>query len=253
MIPDTLDRWTNVAVHALLARHGLESDRVEFKLQLPRDPKGKLRLRRTCAALANSGGGFLLFGIDDDRMKDVFARMVGLEPELDFAQHFSPFPGECTPSVDWDFLNPPIQTPTGTVIHVVQIHAGWRPPYGVRIRDGAYEFDKRTSGGNERMSYEEIAMKFQHEQDRVRKVELLLSEVRLMASQAKNAPHGEPLMEHFQLEVVESLLPAVFPVIQREEGLVESLFELRSEVRKSNHLLRHGVSILLPEYSQASA
>jgi len=242
MIPQRLSDWTLDAIGALLLRHGLENDRVEWKRQLPakQDTAGKLRLRRTCAAFANSGGGFLVFGIDDGRKKTIEERIVGLDADLEFGEHFAPYPGGCTPSVDWDFLNPPIEVPGEGVIHVVWIHDGWRPPYGVQIQSGAWEFDKRTSGGNERMSYEEMAMKFQHERERVTKVELLLRELRLMREMTVLAVEDQrmPAVSHFMLEVVESLLPDVFPIIQREDDLIDNLYAVRIQARHMESMLR---------------
>ena len=85
MIPGALSEWTVDNVRSLLMQGVFESDRFDFKERLP-DPKdadGKLRLRKTCAAFANSAGGFLVFGVKDDRGLHADERLVGVEAVLD--------------------------------------------------------------------------------------------------------------------------------------------------------------------------
>ncbi len=63
MIPETLADWTLDVVGALLTQGVFESDRFDFKEVLPhsKNAKGKDRLRKTCAAFGNAGGGYLIF------------------------------------------------------------------------------------------------------------------------------------------------------------------------------------------------
>ena len=69
MIPQALGEWTVESVRRLLELGAHEGDRFELKEALPhsKDEAGKDRLRKTCAAFANSFGGFIIFGVKDQR------------------------------------------------------------------------------------------------------------------------------------------------------------------------------------------
>jgi len=131
-----------------LARMGYyESDEFDFKAHLPvsADEPGRSRLRKTCAAFANCSGGFLIFGMKDDRLLTPEQRLVGLSRQFDFPVAFGNYPRGCVPSVEWSFKNPPIALPNGNALQVVHIPRSWRAPHTVPGRDGGLVFPKRTN------------------------------------------------------------------------------------------------------------
>ena len=150
MVPTALEDWTLDALRKLLASGAFERDSFDFKWQLPH-PKAKVDkkgLSTDCAAFANASGGFLVFGVKDDRTLSPDERLVGVDAE-DFPAQFGNFPNECSPTVDWDFKTGGVALPRGKLIHVVQIPKSWKAPHSVEPERGTFRFPKRTNKGTE--------------------------------------------------------------------------------------------------------
>ena len=173
--PKTLDEWNLEIVKNLLEKGYYETESFDFKEKLPdtRDSSKKDDLRKDCCAFANSQGGFIIFGISDNRNLSVNDRLIGLEKDIDFTAQFGAFPQTCKPSVLWDFKNPPIELENNKVIHVIQISRSWEMPHCLDS-DNKFIFPKRTNKGNEFMNYEEIRMNFLQFYEKRLKLGLLL-------------------------------------------------------------------------------
>jgi predicted HTH transcriptional regulator len=158
MIPRTLTDWSVNAVVDLLRKGLFETDNFDYKELLPHknDKTGKDRLQRTCCAFANSDGGFIVYGISDDRTQNPEDRLVGLPKDQDFPQLFGNYPRNCVPFIEWNFLNPPLPLKSGNVLHVVQIPKSWKAPHATGDRDSGWRFTKRTNQGDEGMTIEEV-------------------------------------------------------------------------------------------------
>jgi predicted HTH transcriptional regulator len=61
LIPEKLDGWTYEIVAELVQRNSGESDRHDFKRDLPDAPN----LTKVCCAFANTKGGFVIIGIKE--------------------------------------------------------------------------------------------------------------------------------------------------------------------------------------------
>lgn len=162
MIPTQLSEWTLDTLRQLLITHAFETDRFDFKEKLPdsRIPPEKDRLRRTCAAFANTLGGFIIFGVADDRTLAPDDRLIGIPADVELVRDFGNFPANCRPSVRWEPRNPPLLVSRGRAIHVVHISRSETPPHAVGTDDSGWLFPKRTHKGNEWMSVEEIRTAF---------------------------------------------------------------------------------------------
>lgn len=177
MVPTDLSGWTLEVIESLLARKSFEPEEFDFKSQLPHrsDKAGKLRLRKECCAFANSDGGFLIFGISDDRTLPVQQRLAGLPISFDFPLHFGDSPKECTPQVFWDFSTLQLPGKGDRLLHVVHVPRSWRGPHVVTDdqKTDLWYFPKRTNKGVEPMSYKEVRMAFTGYYERRRKLGLL--------------------------------------------------------------------------------
>jgi predicted HTH transcriptional regulator len=105
VLPKQLLDWTVQVVIDLLQTGMFESESFDYKEALPhsKDETGKDRLRRACCAFANSDGGFLVFGISDDKTEPPENRLVGLDKSHDFPEQFGNYPRSCSPSIYLDF------------------------------------------------------------------------------------------------------------------------------------------------------
>jgi hypothetical protein len=176
MIPKTLTGWTSGVLRQVLLNQTYEADRIEFKLQLPHSKANddeKLRLLKTCAAFANSFGGFVVIGVRDERALTADERIVGVPGSEDFPKYFGAYPSRCEPSVSWELLNPPIALPDGQLVQVTYIPKSWKSPHAVKGKNDGWHFPKRTNKGNEEMSIEEIRTAFVSQRETQQRLESL--------------------------------------------------------------------------------
>jgi len=82
-----LDAWTYDTVVDMLRQHEFEPGRFDYKAVLnTTSPKGRdghaASIRRTACAMANTDGGFILFGIKDRKapVRNAEERIVGIPP-----------------------------------------------------------------------------------------------------------------------------------------------------------------------------
>lgn len=236
MMPQTLEGWTLEAIIELLDLGYFETEWFDFKEMLPH-PKNdgdKLRLKKSCAAFANSGGGFLVFGIRDDRTLPSADRVVGLPAELDFPERFGNYPRGCTPSVEWSFKNPALTTAKGTLVHVVWIAPGWQAPHAVEVeKDGPMVFPKRTNKGNEKMDVYEVRRSFLRHHEKLVQLRLLKLELERISEAAGELVYDEDdraskfSAQTFSLTLLERVLAECFYVLSDDKELVAELYQLR--------------------------
>jgi hypothetical protein len=241
VIPKELNDWTLDVIKELIEKNFNETEHFDFKEKANnKDQKSKYRMIKTCSAFANSSGGFLVFGVADDKSLPLEERLVGLDPNFDFPEYFGNFPKQCNPSVYWDFKNPSLVLENGNVIHIVHIPKSWEAPHST-LRDGQTpEFSKRTNKGNEIMSHEEIKISFLNFYEKKLKLSLLSSEVTMVKNDAISMQLSEddkkasyPLTT-FDTGVLESVLADSYTILSTQDDLVVLLSKIRKRCRLVN-------------------
>ena len=235
MIPTRLDDWTLDAIRKLLAAGVFEKDSFDWKEQLPdsRNAEEKLGLTIDCAAFANADGGFLIFGVKDDRSSSPDDRMVGVEAR-DFPAQFGDYPRKCSPSVRWDFKQEGLVLPSGSLLHVVYIPASWRVPHGIELpgQQGTFRFPIRTNKGTEYMPISEVHAMFLGLQEKTKKLDLLRSELDFLAEvttglkEGASDPH-QTRSHTYDLAVLGQLLGELYVLLERDPELVKALNQIR--------------------------
>lgn len=243
MIPRILDEWNLSVIVDLLQKGYYETEYFDFKEKLPNknDERGKKRLIKACCAFANSIGGFLVFGINDKKEHTVTERLIGIDPTVDFPEHFGNFPQSCTPSVEWDFKNPAITLENGNAIHVIHVFKSWNMPHAYGDQYNNWSFPKRTNKGDELMNFDEIRMSFLGYYEKRLKLNLLKSEINTIKEQAQSMIIDRDKMESsyslvtFDLSVVESILSDTYIVIAKSAALLQLLTAIRTTCRTVNN------------------
>ncbi len=154
--PSTLNDWSYEAISYLLQSHCFEDADFDWKREFPRDQKGKDRLVREAVAMANNGGGFIIFGVADQHTSNPNERICGIQPEKEFAQQLHGQLRRADPPVRFQLRNPPLAIPDGdNVIQVAQILPISAP------HSFEYIFYRRTEGGSaEPMKTQEVQSLF---------------------------------------------------------------------------------------------
>ena len=244
MIPKSLFDWSEKAVRLLLDAGIFEAEEFDFKESLPhnKDSGGKERLRASCCAFANSIGGFLVFGVSDDRAKRADERLVGIEQGCDFPARFGSYPQLCNPSVHWEFQNPAIVLSSGRMLQVVYIPRSWKAPHATGTPEDGWRLLKRTNKGNEGMTYEEIRGSFLGFYEKRIRLQLLQTELASLQAIATEAFVADPatIETHYSLvtlnaHVIDSILADTYPLMAENPELPTVLGQLRKAVSVVNN------------------
>lgn len=256
MIPKKLSDWNLDTIKLLLEQGYYECEFFDFKEMLPpsQDAVGKIRLTKACCAFANKNdGGFLVFGISDKKNLPADQRLVGIDAALDFPEQFGNYPIKCTPSVEWEFLNPPLKLPNSKVIHVIHIKQSFLAPVGFEDVSKGWFFPKRTNKGDELMTYNEIKLYFMNFYEKRIKLQLLLAELETIKSASTDLiiPDNQLASNYslvkYDLRVLESVLSDTYTVLHNELDLIKNLNLIRSTcMLVNNKMAIYHSSAMLP-------
>ena len=240
MIPNELNEWTYELIENLVESGVFESDKFDFKVDIPNrnDPNGKDNLEKSVCAFANTEGGFLIFGIKDDRSLSCNDKIIGIDPSIDFPRKFGDKINNVNPHVYYDFKNPAIEIPhTGNYVHVFKINQSPERPH----MTSKNMFYFRTNKGNEPMNYQQIKDSFLSEEQRRQKLRLLFIELlsnkeqsTLMIISEDKITQDYSLIE-FDSTILQALLVDIYPIIIREEELIKLLFVIRETIKIINN------------------
>jgi hypothetical protein len=237
MIPSSLNDWTLNAVCNIAVSGITENDVFDLKADLqPAEQQ-----RKIVAAFANTRGGYLVFGVNNNR------QLIGVQnAELprDFGTKLRT---GIEPAVDYRVANP-ITVAPGRFIFVVEVPRSPRVPHAVFLNN-SWVFLKRTAGGsNDAMSYEEIRLAFQDTETKRSKLALVSSELQLIEAIAERAKNGIPedfppstlyrwsWVTRYPTTLLDSLLGDAFSLLARDTDVWGVLAYLRDLVRVTNTL-----------------
>jgi Putative DNA-binding domain len=235
MIPTKLDEWNLGAVQDVAASGIAENDLFDLKADL----QSAEHQRKIVAAFANTRGGFLVFGVTNDR------RVVGVSNDELPRDFGSKLRFGIEPSVEFRF-GPAIAISPGKKAFVVNVPRSIRVPHAV-LQDHNWIFLKRSaSGSNDPMSYEEIRLAFQDTEMRRSKLALVASELDLIEAIADRLLQGIP--EEFDAKILyrwawvtrypttllDAILGDAYALLARDQETWGLLGYIRDSVRVSN-------------------
>ena len=176
-IPENVTEWSRGILVDLLDEGYDEDLRLEFKSKIDSETK---RIPITACAFANTKGGFLVFGIDNDREKKLTTeqRLVGLEDSDQLKSQINNQIRIIKPSIpieNIEFKESNISLPNGNVIVVLKISKTLVSPHQFKEI-----FYKRVANGNAPMDVEEIKNAIIESQKSSRMLYLLNVEVKML-------------------------------------------------------------------------
>ncbi len=176
-IPENVNEWSRGILVDLLDEGYDENLRLEFKSKIDSNTK---RIPITACAFANTKGGFLVFGVDNDRRKKLTTeqRLVGLEDSDELKSQINNQIRNIKFSIpieNIEFKESNISLPNGKVIVVLKISKTMISPHQFKEI-----FYKRVANGNAPMDIEEIHDAIIESQKSIRMLYLLEEEERLL-------------------------------------------------------------------------
>ena len=120
---------------------------------------------KSATSLANTRGGFLIFGVSEKGVGR--ERIVGIPRSRENQKHFSDKVQRAEPPVEFTVLNPQVPVDDTRAVLVVEIHKARRGPHWYRSARGVGEFWKRSEGTVRVMTYSEIEEAFTNYSERV--------------------------------------------------------------------------------------
>lgn len=245
-LPSDLGQWSFSTVVDLVKRHEYEPGSFDYKAVLSATKsEGTAPLldaiRRTVCSMANSDGGFILFGVQD-RQVSVEApegRIVGIPTGGDLRKEFGDKIADVQPDVFFDASPRPIPVPTrpGHGVFVVHIPPSMRRPHMVEPKGVFY---RREGGGSARpMTVSEVRDQMVFSQERLRKLELLRLHVTRFERMARRMQAGLDLHspDRFETATFNALIADAISLLPQSAHYLQRLLDLSLAATRVNNLL----------------
>ncbi|OAI49027.1 hypothetical protein AYO44_01090 [Planctomycetaceae bacterium SCGC AG-212-F19] len=225
-VPARLEDWTYEAVDRLCQTGQVESDRHDFKANLPESDT----LSKICCAFANSQGGFVVVGVSEPKSGTRFLP-EGIPPDVDIALKFG-HKLRAHPTVHFDVPRPVPIPVSSKLIYVFHVPLSSERPHWP-MNPEIQRFWKRTNTGCDPMTHEEIRGQFLRYEERRDKLKLLFLELLLnqeaLEGYDKQGPNSYTLVT-LETSTLDRLLVDTYSLIQDHRDLVAILLFLRGQV-----------------------
>lgn len=244
-----LANWTYETVLELIRHHDFEPGTFDFKEVLVPSAKQPMKsqdthvlaIRKTACSMANSAGGFILFGVQDRANAHAGAtpeeRLLGI-PDGDLRRLFGDLAQQIRPNIQFD-CSPRLIPLPGTRkcgIFVVSI-----PKSPVRPHELGGIFYKRTEGGQAiAMDVGEVREQMLNTEERLRKLELLrteLSFIKQTHDDLRKAYDENLHVQRFDVSGIKPLMVETCSLFPSDKRFEEALTSLALAANHANGLM----------------
>jgi hypothetical protein len=239
-----LSEWNLEYVSLLISKGHNEDTWFDFKASMSDSD----RLRRVVAAFANNEGGFIVFGVADNKELSLENRLTGIDPKEDYPVKLGNLlEKKVLPRPDFTFLNPPIKLTSGFLIHVCEIFESFSKPISVAKDEESLSFPLRTMRGTSYMSYEEVKQSFigyAFMRDKLfllkSELERLIQELRYFGAGNEKGSIGHTL----QTETLVSCYFSAHGLLQKETQITYKLNEFKTSISLLNADVQSNLSLM---------
>lgn len=240
-LPPRLEDWTIDTVENIVKKYAFEPGTFDYKAVLnPTGPNQNYiaSIRRTACSFANTGGGFILFGVKD-RGVDVAAledRITGIPIGGDLLKEFGNKIESVQPEIYFEAVPQvlPLRKDPSMGVFVVKIPHSQRRPH-MALPEGVYY--RRGDGGSAvPMTHYEVREQMMYTEDRKQKVTLLRLELAQyvgVAAYAQGAVHFTNY--RFDISAYKVLLAEVCSLIP--SNLLRTMLEVPLKANLMNRRL----------------
>lgn len=245
-VPESLDAWTFDTVLEVVERHEFEPGSYDYKIVLsPRTEEERQNskavkdlldsIRHTTCAMANSDGGYILFGVRDRKQQVAKPRdrIVGISSDYDLRREYGKKIQVIDRNVYFDARAIALPTNSANCIFVVHV-----PPSPLRphMCEGIFYF--RGQGGTaERMNYYLVRDQMLYTEGRLQKIRLLRME--LATFRQIRQLHSDPVTNRllYDTGTFKMLLADVCDLLPSRSGLLALLHVIATRAETLNSLI----------------
>lgn len=246
-IPEDLGTWTFETVEEIVREREYEPGNFDYKSILvpPRTGEGSdlnMRLRKTVCSMANTDGGFILFGVKDrgQAVSSPEERIIGI-PSGDHRKQFGEKLGQVKPDIHFDTVPQPIPLPNDETrfIFVAYIPQSLRRPHMV-MPEGT--FYRRGDGGHAVvMDYYEVREQMMYTEGRLNKVRLFRLQLKEYLQTANELSVLQQALVQtvvrFDLSSYKPLLAEICEFGGMTDGVLSDFLELYRQAAQLNRTL----------------
>lgn len=240
-----LQEWTWKTVVNVVEQHRFEPGQFDFKEVLNATGDGRQKalesLRRTVCSMANTDGGYVLFGVRDPRPSKAAAdaRIVGIPLSGELRKEFGDKVGDIRPDVYFDARAIPHQDDPGRGVFVVAVPRSPRRPHMVESQGVFY---RRGEGGMAiAMRRHEVHEQMMFTDERLRRAALFRIQMALFRTIAERMRQfGSNVVtsaDRFDTASFSSLLADIVSLLPADQHFVERLLDIPLAANRVNVLL----------------
>ena len=240
-----LGDWTYQAVEELCAAGQSESDRHDFKLNLP-DP---LSLTKLCCAFANTSGGFVIVGVRDA----VFGQFdpVGIDPDKELYGKFLA-KVKADPDIAVSLPKTVLIPGSSKLLYILEILQSSRRPHLPTPADQRV-FWKRQGSSCVQMTLEEVRYQMNSYEEKREKLSLLLIDLshklRALEEQATLADNHYT-GDLFSFDIIDRVIAEAYPILKADLNTIGVLDTLKKRLSLLNVEKQKLFAILSQSYGQ---
>jgi hypothetical protein len=262
--PRSLDEWNYSTVERLVQLHEFEPGQFDYKevLNRTRGPGSDELLnsiRKTACSMANTDGGFILFGIQDRRVSaaDPRDRIIGIPLGGDLRSQFGHKIADIQPDVFFEASPSPIPLPGQTDRGVFVV---WIPPSPKRphmVTSSGIFFRRGAGGSAEIMTAGEVRDQVVYSEERQRKLVLLrihLAQFEKIASSLyvtcppgtdRSAPGCRPdvlTLQRFNTAALDALMADAISLLPPSQNFLNALLAVSLAASQTNMVLNRALA-----------
>jgi hypothetical protein len=240
-LPPDVNEWHYETVLEIVASSTLEPYEFDFKATVhPKGPDAdqmRSNIRKCACAMANSDGGFIIFGVVNKSAGLPDDRIVGIESGEDWSSRFDEHAKAIRPQIPFTFTRNPIllRNDPSKCIFVVQIPRSPRLPHEF---DG--RFYRRNHGGSaDHMSALEVRDLMLFTEGRLSKLTLLRIELAQIRSVCGSISMADPVYCGYRFEIspIPPLVAETCGLFPPGNKLLKDLSSMVTQARYCNELL----------------
>ncbi len=245
--PNRLVDWDLDLIKGLLSQGYDEATWFDFKSTI--SESGAERLRSVIASFANNEGGFLIFGITNDKKLSGKKRLIGIRKEEEYPLLLGNLLDKnIIPRPDFEFRNPPLALNQSKVIPICYVRESLSKPISVTVDHEKFSFPIRSAkGGTSYMPYEDIKRNFVGYAFMLDKLVLLGEELKRISNELQYFGNGSVIASvghAIEIDTISSCLFSAHGLLQRKPSIPNKLNSFKTTISLINADVRSNLSLM---------